>query len=107
MATATPADPAGTWTLDPIHSTPASPSSTWSSRPSAAASRTSTRRSPSTRTARSLDGTVDVGSIVVKDENLAAHLQSPDFFDTERYPELRFDSSDSAATATSSSSTAS
>ena len=35
-------------------------------------------------------GTVDAGSIVVKDENLQAHLGSPDFFDTERYPELRF-----------------
>jgi polyisoprenoid-binding protein YceI len=26
----------------------------------------------------------------VKDENLSAHLQSPDFFDAERHPELRF-----------------
>jgi polyisoprenoid-binding protein YceI len=41
-----------------------------------------------------LTGTVDVGSIVVKDENLAAHLQSPEFFDAERYPELRFVSSE-------------
>ena len=39
-----------------------------------------------------LVGTVDVGSIVVKDENLAAHLQSPEFFDAERHPELRFES---------------
>jgi polyisoprenoid-binding protein YceI len=39
-----------------------------------------------------LVGTVDPSSIEVKDENLAAHLQSPDFFDTERYPELRFES---------------
>jgi polyisoprenoid-binding protein YceI len=37
-----------------------------------------------------LVGTVDAASIVVKDENLQAHLGSPDFFDTERYPELRF-----------------
>lgn len=37
-----------------------------------------------------LSGTVQAGSIVVKDENLQAHLGSPDFFDTERYPELRF-----------------
>ena len=41
-----------------------------------------------------LTGTVDVGSIVVKDENLAAHLQSPEFFDAERHPELRFESTD-------------
>lgn len=40
-----------------------------------------------------LVGTVDPRSIVVKDENLAGHLQSPDFFDTESYPELRFESS--------------
>ena len=41
-----------------------------------------------------LTGTVDVGSIVVKDENLAAHLQSTEFFDAERHPELRFESSE-------------
>jgi polyisoprenoid-binding protein YceI len=39
-----------------------------------------------------LVGTVRTESIVVKDENLQAHLKSPDFFDTERYPELRFES---------------
>ena len=39
-----------------------------------------------------LSGTVDVGSIEVKDDNLAAHLQAPDFFDSERHPELRFES---------------
>ncbi|MEA2481424.1 MAG: hypothetical protein QOJ07_3346 [Thermoleophilaceae bacterium] len=39
-----------------------------------------------------LVGTVDANSIVVKDENLGGHLKSPDFFDTEKYPELRFES---------------
>src|SRR3954470_13137026 len=38
----------------------------------------------------SLLGVVKVDSIAVKDENLAGHLKSPDFFDTERYPEIRF-----------------
>ena len=37
-----------------------------------------------------IEGTAIVSSVDVKDENLAAHLQSPDFFDAERYPELRF-----------------
>jgi polyisoprenoid-binding protein YceI len=37
-----------------------------------------------------LTGKVDVGSIVVKDENLAAHLAAPDFFDTAAYPEITF-----------------
>jgi polyisoprenoid-binding protein YceI len=39
-----------------------------------------------------LTGTVDVTSIEVKDDNLAGHLQSPEFFDSERHPELRFES---------------
>ncbi len=39
-----------------------------------------------------LTGTVDPKSIVVKDENLAIHLQSPDFFDSERHPQLAFES---------------
>jgi polyisoprenoid-binding protein YceI len=41
-----------------------------------------------------LEGSVDVGSIVVKDENLQAHLGSPDFFDAERHPQLTFSSTD-------------
>src|SRR5260221_505554 len=39
-----------------------------------------------------LEGSVKVDSIVVKDENLAAHLKAPDFFDSEAYPEIRFSS---------------
>ncbi|HEV7584355.1 MAG TPA: YceI family protein [Solirubrobacteraceae bacterium] len=37
-----------------------------------------------------LEGSVDVDSIVVKDENLAGHLKTPDFFDTAEYPQIRF-----------------
>jgi polyisoprenoid-binding protein YceI len=39
-----------------------------------------------------LNGSVDAGSIVLKDENLAAHLAAPDFFDTERHPAITFES---------------
>ena len=39
-----------------------------------------------------LTGTVPVTSVIVKDENLQAHLQSPEFFDAEQYPEIRFES---------------
>ncbi|MBE2318248.1 YceI family protein [Solirubrobacter sp. CPCC 204708] len=39
-----------------------------------------------------LTGRVAASSIVVKDPNLAAHLQSPEFFDTERTPDITFDS---------------
>src|SRR5689334_7099105 len=39
-----------------------------------------------------LEGRVSADSISVKDENLAAHLKAPDFFDTERYPDITFSS---------------
>jgi polyisoprenoid-binding protein YceI len=41
-----------------------------------------------------LEGSVAVDSIEVKDENLAGHLKSPDFFDSATYPRIEFASSD-------------
>jgi polyisoprenoid-binding protein YceI len=41
-----------------------------------------------------LQGTVRVDSIAVKDENLAGHLKAPDFFGSERFPEISFSSSE-------------
>jgi polyisoprenoid-binding protein YceI len=41
-----------------------------------------------------LEGTVDVASIEIDEEQLKGHLLSPDFFDAERYPQLRFVSSE-------------
>lgn len=39
-----------------------------------------------------LSGRVGAGSIAVKDENLAAHLAAPDFFDTASHPDIAFTS---------------
>lgn len=39
-----------------------------------------------------LEGWVTVDSIAVADENLRAHLTSPDFFDSARYPRVSFTS---------------
>jgi len=83
--------PAGTWKLDPTHS-----SASFAVKHMVVATfRGRFENIDATLTvgedgAGELLGTVDAGSIVVKDENLQAHLGSPDFFDTERYPELRF-----------------
>ncbi|HMC49291.1 MAG TPA: YceI family protein [Solirubrobacterales bacterium] len=41
-----------------------------------------------------LEGTVDVASIKIDEEQLKGHLLSPDFFDAGRYPQLRFNSSE-------------
>jgi polyisoprenoid-binding protein YceI len=40
----------------------------------------------------SISGSVDASTITTFDETRDGHVQSPDFFDTERYPELRFES---------------
>jgi len=37
-----------------------------------------------------LEGSAKVASIQVKDPNLEAHLQGPEFFDADRHPELSF-----------------
>ncbi len=41
-----------------------------------------------------LRGTVDVASIQIDEPNLKGHLLSPEFFDAERFPQLRFVSSE-------------
>jgi polyisoprenoid-binding protein YceI len=40
-----------------------------------------------------LTGSASVSSVRVEDENLVGHLQSPDFFDAEQFPQLSFESS--------------
>ena len=84
--------PVGTWRLDPVHS-----SASFAVKHMAVATfRGRFERLDATLTvdddAAELIGSVDAGSIVVKDENLQAHLGSPDFFDVERYPEITFSS---------------
>jgi polyisoprenoid-binding protein YceI len=41
-----------------------------------------------------LRGTAEVASVQVKDPNLEAHLQNPDFFDAERFPQFSFEAQD-------------
>lgn len=39
-----------------------------------------------------LTGVAKVESVIAKDENLTGHLRSPEFFDLERHPEVRLQS---------------
>jgi polyisoprenoid-binding protein YceI len=82
--------PVGTWTLDPTHS-----SASFAVKHMAVATfRGRFEKFDATFTvdenSAELLGTVDVSSLHVKDENLQAHLASPDFFDLERYPEISY-----------------
>ncbi len=83
--------PAATWSVDPVHSTIG-----FSIKYLVSSFRTEFERYDATLDTTGdeprLVGTVDPASIRVKDENFHTHLQSPDFFDTERHPELRFES---------------
>jgi polyisoprenoid-binding protein YceI len=81
--------PTGTWHLDPVHS-----SIGFEVAYMGGAFRGQFREVDATLADARLTGTAKVASVDVKDENLAAHLQSPEFFDVERHPELRFDSTD-------------
>jgi polyisoprenoid-binding protein YceI len=83
------AAPVGTWQLDPVHS-----SVGFEVDYMAGTFKGGFRDVEATLTAEGgsvrLEGAAKVASVDVKDENLAAHLQSPEFFDAERHRELRF-----------------
>ncbi len=91
MTTAT-AIPAGTYTTDGVHSTAGFAVKHMLSTFRGSFSTINATVSVDENGAATLTGSVPVDSVVVKDENLVAHLQSPEFFDAEQHPEIRFDS---------------
>jgi polyisoprenoid-binding protein YceI len=78
--------PAGTWGLDPVHSDVGF-AVTYSG---AGTFRGTFDELDASLVDGKLEGTTKVASVRVDDPNLAGHLQSPDFFDAEQHPELRF-----------------
>jgi len=85
--------PAGSWQLDPVHSSVAFEVDYLAGTFKGDFREVEATLDVEGESAR-LEGTAKVSSVDVKDENLAAHLQSPDFFDAERHPELRFTAED-------------
>ena len=85
--------PAGTWNLDPVHSRVDFEVSYLAGTFKGEFHEIGAELTVDVERA-SLAGTAKVASVDVKDENLSAHLQSPDFFDAERHPELRFAAQD-------------
>jgi polyisoprenoid-binding protein YceI len=82
--------PAGTWELDPVHSKAA-----FSVKHSGIATfRGSFKEVTGRLEDGELTGGVKVASVDVPVEQLIGHLQSPDFFDAERNPEITFTSTD-------------
>lgn len=82
--------PTGTWTLDPVHSTIAFEIDYLVGAFRGQFDEVEATLVDDGETTR-LEGSAPVASIAVKDENLEAHLQTPDFFDAERHPRLSFE----------------
>jgi polyisoprenoid-binding protein YceI len=85
--------PTGTYVVDPVHSSIGfavvhNGVSTFRSGFADYEARLSGGESPR------LEGTVDVASVLIDEEQLKGHLLSPEFFDAERHPRLRFESSE-------------
>ena len=78
--------PTGTWGLDPIHSDVGF-AITYSG---AGTVRGGFKEFDAKLVDGKLEGSAKVASVTFDEPNLVGHLQSPDFFDAEQFPELRF-----------------
>lgn len=82
--------PAGTWQIDPVHSHVGFAVEYMSGTFRGTFSPVDARLSVAEDGEATLAGSARVDSVRVQDENLTAHLLSPEFFDAERAPEIRF-----------------
>jgi polyisoprenoid-binding protein YceI len=81
--------PEGTWNVDPVHSIVGFAIDYMVGTFSGTFSPVDAKVEV-TEDGQRLTGSAPVAGVKVQDENLTAHLQSPDFFDAERAPEITF-----------------
>ena len=81
--------PSGTWAADPVHSN-VSFKVGYAGVNAFRGSFSTFEATLAGGDAPTLAGSAAVASVDVKDEQLNGHLQSPDFFDAERFPEILF-----------------
>ena len=81
--------PAGSWNADPVHSN-VSFEIGYSGVNDFRGSFTDFSASLQGGEQPTLEGQAEVASVDVKDDQLNGHLQTPDFFDSQRYPEITF-----------------
>jgi polyisoprenoid-binding protein YceI len=81
--------PAGTWNIDPVHSTVGFAVDYIVGTFNGSFSPVDAKAEV-TEDGQTLTGSAPVSGVKVQDENLATHLQSPDFLDAERAPEITF-----------------
>jgi polyisoprenoid-binding protein YceI len=84
----------GTWQLDPTHSQVGFAVDYMGGTFHGTFSPAEARLDVDADGAARLEGRVRAADVKVQDEDQAAHLRSPEFFDAERTPELRFVSTD-------------
>ena len=85
--------PAGTWVVDPVHSSIGFAVTHNGVTTFRSGFERYEARLTGGEQAR-LEGTVDVESIEIDEGMLKGHLLSPEFFDTQRFPQLRFTSTE-------------
>jgi polyisoprenoid-binding protein YceI len=89
---ATNALPVGTWNLDPVHSQIGFAVDYHVGTFRGSFSPVEATLEVAEDGTAKLTGAAPVTGVKVQDENLSGHLQSPDFFDAERTPEITFSS---------------
>jgi polyisoprenoid-binding protein YceI len=85
--------PAGAWTADPVHSS-INFAITHNGVATFRSGFTSYEATLSGGESPKLEGSVEVASIDISEEMLKGHILSPDFFDAEKHPKLKFSSSE-------------